>query len=323
MTRKNWNLGIDIGGTKTFFAQIWENGNIGNKKKIETKASRGFDAVFKEILSEIQQFIEQAALPPQSIGLGIAGQIIQNDSYLKRAPNLDWNNIPLQKMVYERFNIPTLIINDVRAATWGEWKYGAGKEVSDLICIMVGTGIGGGIIVQNKLLTGFSGAAGELGHFPIELAGPLCSCGNRGCLEAIAGGWALARQAKEAIVKDRSSGKKILSYVQDNLERISAKEVLIAAQDGDPLALQISTKAEEAIVSACIGFTNVFNPSRILMGGSLGLALPNLCEKIQQGINHLSMDANRGIVQVMPTAFKEGVVAIGAASYAMDKLSIS
>jgi glucokinase len=322
MTGKKWNLGLDIGGTKILIANILDNGNIVHQNIIATNSAHGFESIFKEIISEVRRCIEIADSLPQTIGIGIAGQIIHDDSYLKRAPNLDWTNIPLQQLVYEQFKVPTVIINDVRAATWGEWMHGAGKGVSDLICIMVGTGIGGGIIVQNRLLTGFSGGAGEVGHVPIELNGPLCSCGNRGCFEAIAGGWAIAHQAKEAIRKDRSAGKKILQYVHDELEHITAKQVLLAAMEGDALAQKIMLRVEEAITAACIGFANIFNPSRILVGGSIGLAVPDLCERIQKGIQQLSMDANRDTVQVMPTQFKGDIVAIGAAGYASDKLSL-
>lgn len=318
MAMEKWCLGLDIGGTKILFTQIIETGKIHYQKKIDTNISQGFDSLFKQILDEIQHIIDASSIKPQAIGIGIAGQINLDESYLKRAPNLNWSNIPIKKIFTELYGVPTVVVNDVRAATWGEWMYGAGRGVQDFLCIMIGTGIGGGIVAQNRLIKGSSGAAGELGHFPIDLAGPLCSCGNKGCLEAIASGWAIAFQAKEAVKENYAKSNKILSLSKGKAENITSKEVLRAALEGDLLAGSIITKAMEAIVAACVGFTNVFNPSRILIAGGLGQALPNLCERIQHGIKSQSLEAVRG-VEVLYTELKELGVAIGAASYAMAK----
>ena len=129
----------------------------------------------------------------------------------------------------------------------------------------------------------------------------------------------MAFQAKTTLRENPALGRKLLSLVGDNIDNITAKEVLKAAEQGDELAHRIVIRAEEAIVAACIGYANVFNPACILIGGGLGWAMPNLCAQIQEGINRYCMDANREIVKVKSTAFKEYIVALGAASYAFDK----
>ena len=165
--------------------------------------------------------------------------------------------------------VPTVVINDVRAATWAEWKYGAGKGVKDLVCIMIGTGIGGGIVNDGKLFIGSSNSAGELGHFPIQLNGPKCTCGNFGCLEALAAGWALAKHAKEAIRQNPNEETAIRELVNGNLEAITAREVIQAALQGDPLGVRIVEKAMEAIVAGCVGYVNALNPERLILAGGL------------------------------------------------------
>jgi glucokinase len=108
-------------------------------------------------------------------------------------------------------NIPVTVCNDVRAATWGEWLYGAGKDCDNLICILIGTGIGSGIVSGGKILEGYNNTADEIGHITIDMNGPVCHCGNKGCFEALAGGWAIERDARQAVAKDNDAGKHLLS----------------------------------------------------------------------------------------------------------------
>lgn len=322
MDHESWCLGIDIGATKVLIAKVLLNGQVSQQFIVETYRTDTFEAGFEQISSHIDSCLETSKYPPEAIGIGIAGQLAHDNSFLTIAPNLNWSNIPLQQIASERFRMPVHVINDVRAATWCEWKLGAGRDVSDLVCIMIGTGIGGGVISQGTLLTGFAGAAGELGHFPIDLHGPMCSCGHRGCFETVASGWAVASKAKAALREDAARGLHLMSLVGGNIDKVTAKEVLTAAHQGDELSQTIMQFAEQAIISACIGYANVFNPAVILIGGGLGWAMPNLCEHIQGGICRYSMGANRDGVKVQATAFKDSIVAVGAACYARDRQKV-
>lgn len=321
MNSRDWTLGIDIGGTKILLIQVDKSGKVVHQIQIKTQAEKGFDFIYNEILQEITKLIKRVHTKPKAIGIGIAGQVIYEDSYLKGAPNLKWYNLPLKEIMENALGIPVRLINDARAAIWEEWVYGSSQGLSDLVCLMIGTGIGGGIISQNNLITGSCGAAGEIGHFPVDLSGPRCSCGSHGCLEAISSGWAITFHAKEAIRKNKDLGTAILELTQGDIDTISTRQVLLAAQRGDPLAGSLIDRAIEAIVSACIGLSNFLNPSRILIGGGLGLALPHICEKIKHGINSRSLEAVRNL-EVLPIEFKENAVALGAAGYAKQKLEV-
>jgi glucokinase len=144
------------------------------------------------------QNLRQGASPPVG-GSGSAGQIDPEHGMVRFAPNLGWHNVPFQSDLAGALGLPVVVTNDVRAATWGEWLHGAGKGCNDLVCLFIGTGIGGGVVSGGKMLSGCSNTAGEVGHMIINLHGPPCSCGSRGCFEALAGGWAIARQAREAV----------------------------------------------------------------------------------------------------------------------------
>ena len=227
----------------------------------------------------------------------MAGQVLPGDGIVKFAPNLAWHNVDLKAAIRNELNIPVVVLNDVRAGTWGEWKFGGGKGVEDIVCLMIGTGIGGGAVIGGKLMSGVNNSAGELGHFTVELKGPKCTCGNIGCLESLAAGWAIAKQGNAK----------------------SAKEVLRSAEQGDKPAKLIIENAIEAIVAGCVGYANVFNPSRLILGGGLGLALPNLLERVEQGVKERALTTASEKLQVVPATLMNRAPVIGAASYALFK----
>ncbi len=162
------------------------------------KRRGGYSAVLNQIVKGVEQL--KGADPgfqcPVSASVS-PGRWTRETGAVMFAPNLDWHNVPLRAEVEKACAIPVVVTNDVRAALWGEWLFGAGRGAGDLLCIFIGTGIGGGIVCGGKVLEGCSNTAGEIGHMTVDLNGPLCNCGNRGCMEALAGGWAIARRAHE------------------------------------------------------------------------------------------------------------------------------
>jgi glucokinase len=133
-----------------------------------------------------------------SVGVGVAGQVDAATGQVLYAPNLEWHEVPLRYQLHKALGLQTLVVNDVRAATYGEWAYGAGHQTEHMICIFVGTGVGGGVVARGQVLDGCSNTAGEFGHATIVAGGRPCRCSNIGCLEAYVGGWAIARRAQEA-----------------------------------------------------------------------------------------------------------------------------
>jgi len=282
-------VGIDLGATKTAIGLVDSAGHVVQVERILTHADQGYEQSLERIAEVIASFPKSY----QSIGLGIAGQIDPQSGILLFGPNLRWRNVPIQSFFEKKFSLPVHIMQDVRAAALAEWKYGAGKGCENFVCLFIGTGIGGGVVAEGKLLDGSSHTAGELGHMIIEREGPPCTCGSRGCLEALASGWAIAKQAEPEV--------------------LSAKEIAEAARKGDAKAKKIIENATQAIVTACISITNIFNPERIIIGGGVPPGLPDLLPRIREGIRHSALPAAQKKLQVLPALLGAEANLIGAA----------
>ena len=184
--KKDYAIGVDLGGTKLDIGVVDPSGNIRAHKLVPTNVQGGFQAVLEQILSNTRELIQKEACDPLAVGVGLPGQIDGSTGSVIFAPNLLWNNVPFREELQRALSLPIAVTNDVRAATYGEWILGAGKGYQDLVCIFVGTGIGGGIVSQGKMVTGDTNCAGEIGHMTIAIGGRECHCGNRGCFEAYA-----------------------------------------------------------------------------------------------------------------------------------------
>ena len=228
-------VGVDIGGTNMETALVDDQGSIVTTYQRPT----GIGSAPVHLVAEVVDCIGklQSESPEgriSALGVGFAGQIDRESGAVRSAPNLGWKNVPIRDELERALNIPTYVINDVQAAVWGEWQKGAGQGLSDLVCLFVGTGIGGGVIAGGRLLTGSTGSAGELGHIILDLHGPPCHCGANGCLEAHAGGWAMALRAQQAVVTEPEEGKALLDMVQGHAEALTAATVAQVAHSGDP-----------------------------------------------------------------------------------------
>ena len=315
-----WAVGIDIGGTKISVAQVDVNGNIVARNVFRTRVESGAEAIIKDIVAAVEKLEKETGLPPSAAGIGMAGQITLETGVVQFAPNLGWKEVPLKEILQKELKIPVIVLNDVRAATWGEWHHGAGIGKTELICLFIGTGIGGGIVCNNQLLTGSNNSAGELGHITIELNGPECTCGNRGCLEAFAGGWALAKRARAEIEGETTAGAAILKQALDKVGDVSARHLIEAAREGDSLAQEIINDAIEAITAGCVSFVNAFNPSCLILGGGLGLALPDLINKVTDGVKKSALKTATEKLEIKAAALQTEAGVIGAASFALQSL---
>jgi len=234
-------LAIDLGGTKIRTAIISNKGQIIAKEDCPTLADEGVESVTGRILASIARLLSLRNLDPfqlHSISIAAAGAIDFEQGLITSSPNLPgWHNVPLRDIVSSKYKVNTLLINDASAAVLGEHRFGAGRGVSNLILLTVGTGIGGGIIIDGKLYCGTSGSAGEIGHMTIDVSGTRCNCGNTGCLETLASGSAMAREAIRRIKQGERSS--LTEIVEGEIENITAEKVSVAAQGGDSLALEV------------------------------------------------------------------------------------
>ena len=203
MNRKQWAIGIDLGGTKIEVALVDSSGLLRDRLRVPTESQQGYEAILKRITKTIHQLCSQNGdIVPVSIGIGVPGQISRSSGIVHDAPNLKWHEVKLEEDLSAMLHKHVRVCNDVKAATWGEWLYGAGKHCDDFVCIFIGTGIGGSIVSGGQMLVGCNNTAGEIGHITIDMNGPECHCGNKGCFEALAGGWAIQRDAQTAVRAD-------------------------------------------------------------------------------------------------------------------------
>jgi glucokinase len=310
-------MGVDLGGTKVEVARVDATGRLLERLRRPTDAQDGPAAVEEEIVTAVRDLEERAGSLPAGVGVGVAGQIEPGSGVVRFAPNLDWHDVPLQSDLGQALRLPVVVANDVRAATWGEWLHGAGQGCDDLICLFVGTGIGGGVVSGGRMLSGCSNTAGELGHIPIDLKGPACHCGNRGCLEAHAGGWAIARRAREAVAIEPSAGAKLMQLAGGRTDTITAEIVARAAHQGDPLAGKLVDEVAEALIAGATGLVNAFNPCRLILGGGVMEGLPELLDRIDQGVRQRALAVARDPLQVLPAQLHNDAGVVGAAALAM------
>jgi len=320
MTTEHFAIGVDLGGTKIELALVNRLGQILKKLKVATPAKEGVTAVIREIISATQALLQGTEAHPLGLGIGVAGQIDPAGETVRFAPNLGWHDVPLQAELQQQLELPVALLNDVRAATWGEWLFGAGKDCADLVCLFIGTGIGGSVVSGGRMLCGHSNSAGELGHLTIDLHGPLCTCGNHGCLEALAGGWAIARRAAQAVAADPRAGKELIRRAAGQGGNITAATVASAELAGDPLASQIVTEVAEALIAGAVGLVNAFNPERLILGGGVIEGLPELVPRIAQGVKQRSLKVASTKLQVLHAEQHNDAGVIGAAAFALQSV---
>jgi glucokinase len=310
-------VGIDLGGTKLEVALIDENGFIDKSIKIRTRVTEGFRAIVSDMLEAIDGISEHNKNNIIGIGVGTAGQINKLTGDVEFSPNLGWHNVPLKRYLEDISGVPVVVTNDVRAITWGEWTYGAGKGVADLVCLFVGTGIGGGVVSGGRILEGATNTAAELGHITVSIDGPQCTCGNRGCLEALSGGWGIARRAQEAVKKSKKRGKVILDNAGHSISNISSEVVALSALSGDPMAISVIESATQALIAGCVSFVNAFNPRKLIIGGGVIEGMPELIDKINVGVRELALPSATRELEVVKSALGAKAGVIGSASLAM------
>jgi glucokinase len=315
-----WSVGVDLGGTKIEMAAVDESGTIVERMLKNTDTHGGAQAIEKQIVAGVQELQSKMGSQPIGVGVGVAGQIDAEEGIVHFAPNLPgWREIPLKERLVSILLLPVVVLNDVRAATWAEWKHGAGKGYDDFVCVFLGTGIGGGVVSHGKMLTGCTNSAGEIGHMTVDLYGPACTCGNRGCLEAWAGGWAIARSAKEAVFSSPKAATSLLASVGGKAEALTAKHVIEEAKKGDPLAQGIIDKAFEAIIAGSISLINAFNPRRLIFGGGLAAGLSVVVEVVDTAVRGRALKAATDPLEVVAAKLGNEAGVIGAATFAMQE----
>lgn len=271
--------GIDVGGTKIAGCVIDEAGTILAQAKIESPAEES-SAIVAAIAQLAEGFAAEHTLA--SVGIGAAGFIDAARSTVMFAPNLAWKDEPLKAHLESRLSLPVIVENDANAAAWGEFVYGAAADSGDVLLVTVGTGVGGGIVIDGSLFRGTFGVAAEVGHIRVERNGRLCGCGNRGCLEQYGSGTALVRGAREAVTGGSLLARDLLDRAGGEVDAITGPLITVAAQDGDAFAIEQFDELGGWLGEGIATLAAVIDPGTVVIGGGVSAAGDLLLDPIRK-----------------------------------------
>jgi glucokinase len=277
--RQQYIIGVDLGGTNIVVGAMTMDGSQHlSVRSIPTQSSLGDEGVANRIVTLVEQVINETIKETGiarsdfiGVGVGAPGPLDRERGIVLVAPNLGWLNFPLRDRVHDRLGLPTTLDNDANCATFGEWWQGAARGSRNVVGLTIGTGIGGGLILNGALYHGASDMAGEVGHTTIDLNGRHCKCGNYGCLEAYASGPAIATRAREVMV--REEGESVIpSMVNGRFEDITAQIVYDAAKAGDAVASEIVRDTARYLGAGIANLLNIFNPDTVVIAGGVTAA---------------------------------------------------
>ena len=284
----NCYIGIDLGGTNLRAAIAdTDTCQVFHQRKCPTLAAEGQDAVILRIIELIRELIQAddlAAGTIKGVGIGVPGTPDIDTGVIQFLPNLPgkWLNVPLQSIIEEQIQLPVALINDVRAITLGEWSFGAGRGADTVACLAIGTGIGGGVVVNGQFHLGIGGTAGEFGHQVVELDGLPCGCGGRGCLELYASGPAIAAMGVKEVKHGHTT--RIGELVDHDLNQINVGTIVQAAQEGAQIAIGILPRAGKYLGIAVGNILGVISPQKVIFGGGVSAAGELLLAPIVQTV---------------------------------------
>jgi glucokinase len=314
-------IGIDVGGTKIAAGAVDTGGAIVARAQRETPAL-SVDAIAEEICAAAAELIEAHDI--EGVGIGAAGYVSSDRSTVLFAPNLAWRDEPLGARVAAELNIPVVVENDANAAAWGEFAFGAAKDVEHMVCITVGTGIGGGVVVDGELLRGANGVAAELGHMRVVPGGHRCGCGSRGCLEQYASGKALVREGRAQAESGSLAAVQMLSVcgITDPAE-LTGPMITDAAMQGDPCAVELLEDLGRWLGEGVASLATIFDPSLVVVGGGVSAAKDLIMKSAVQAFERvLPAKANRPHAPFTLAELGNDAGLIGAADLARQPAAV-
>ena len=311
-------VGIDIGGTKIAGALVSGDGEITHREQVETPEDD--TAAILDATSELIAALERAAEGPVAgVGMACAAFVDGSSGHLWFAPNLPWRDLDVADEVGRRIGHEVLVENDANAAAWGEYRHGAGRDCEDMLLATVGTGVGGGCIVDDRLIRGAHGIGGEIGHITIDPTGPRWGCGNDGCLEVFASGTALERTARELIASGAAKGAGLRERCGGDPEALTGQDVTELARAGDEGAValftELGTRLGEGLASICA----VLDPALVVIGGGVADAGALLLDPAAEAVAaHLIGRGHRPSPRVVSAMLGNDAGLVGVATLARE-----
>ncbi|MCG8430851.1 MAG: ROK family protein [Candidatus Omnitrophica bacterium] len=319
MAGKEFYIGVDIGGTKIAAALVDAAGKIHARDKIPSGGKSG-----RQIVQEVSLLIKTLFRPqklegtrPVGVGIAVPGLVDTKSQRIVVTPNMDLSGTDLAGAVSRRMRCPVKTGNDVNLGVLGEQWRGAARRFRNVVGLFPGTGLGGGVIIQGELLTGSHGAAAELGHMIVDPAGHRCTCGNKGCLEAYVGRWAIQRDIRKAVRKGK---KTIISKLTGgDLTVIKSKVLAKALGKKDKVAVSVMRKASRMLGVGCLNVRHIFDPEIIILGGGLMEACGDfILPIVRKAVRNDPFFAHLKPCAVEPAALQDDAVILGAVRLCMQ-----
>ena len=308
-------VGVDVGGTKLAAGLVASDGSVLDRVRYDTPA--GGEAIVDLIVDITEAFTSKHHVAGVPVGVGAAG-LISLDGDVRFAPNIDWSDFPLGVTLRKRLDRPVTVDNDANAAAWGEYRCGAGRDAHhSMVMLTVGTGVGGGLVLHDRLVRGAGGMAGELGHLAVLEGGPRCPCGALGCLEALASGTAIARYARDAVAGGRvGSGSPLANLAP---EQLTGKAVTVAAHTGDATAIEILATAGRWLGVGIASLIAAFDPEIVVLGGGAMQAGHLLIESAVSGARERLLGrGHRDLAPIVAASLADDAGLVGAALLALE-----
>ena len=317
----SYYIGIDLGGTFVKCGIVDEQGNILVKDKIPTGNGRPYAEIAADMAEFAERLISRAGLKKEDVkaaGIGAPGTIDSKNGVIVYSNNIRWENVPLCREIGNRLGLPAYITNDANAAALGENFCGAGKDYQSMVFITLGTGVGGGIIIDGKIFEGNKSAGAEIGHEVIRMGGEKCTCGRRGCFEAYASATALINQAKRAMQKNQES--LLWKFCANDIEKVDGKIVFDAKDAGDKAAEKVVKNYICNLAEGVANLVNVFRPEAIVLGGGVCAQGDALIKPLKRKVNALAYGGVRyAPVEILTASLGNDAGLCGAARLAMVK----
>jgi glucokinase len=308
-------IGVDVGGTKVAGGVVDDDGRVLAKTQRETPSTSAVDTEtsIDTVVAELRERHPDVV----AVGIGAAGWVDETRSRVRFAPNLAWRDEPLRERVAGRVGLPVVVENDANAAAWAEHRFGAARGEDDFVLLTIGTGIGGGLVLDGRLYRGRWGMAGEPGHLAFVADGEACGCGNNGCLEQYVSGSALVRLARRRALTDPAVAARLVELAGGSAERIHGSHVTAAARDGDPLAVELFDEMGRHLGAALAGLAALLDPSCFVVGGGVGEAGELLLGPAREVFEAtLTGREHRPVAEIRPAALGNDAGLVGAADLA-------
>lgn len=318
-------VGVDLGGTNIVAGAMAEDGaEVLAMRSEPTRADQGAEAVVGRIVRMIDSVIADTAAQTGAtrrdiagVGVGAPGPLDRRRGIVVTTPNLGWTDYPLRDVVARATGLPVRIDNDANCATLGEWWRGAAQGADNVIGLTIGTGIGGGIILNGRLYHGSSDVAGEIGHTTIDVTGRRCKCGNYGCLEAYASGPSIAERAREALATD--DGAMLVRLVDGDRSRITAATVYDAAKLGDEVAIDVVRETARLLGAGVANLLNIFNPDVVVLAGGVTHAGEALFEPLRREVRKRAFKPAVEACRIVPGTLAGSAGVVGAVAAYMQQ----